>query len=111
MLRSELNDLVEKQLKSDREEALSERKAGALLNGCVVLFTAVAFVIVRLCTWALGWRDFSIRDLEWGAGIVVVILFGGWAFSHFDWTIRDKRLIRIELKIDRLLDELEKLRE
>jgi len=97
-------EMVEKQLAADREAALTETKSVTKVNAIIFCVVLVGIVGYRTVTWLFFGQAFSIQDFEWAAAVMVLMVIISRFFAALDWTVRDKRLIRTELRVKELLE-------
>lgn len=105
MKNQEIAEVVKRQLNDDREEAASNRKFLLIVSGIVLVLLALIFIAVRF-VGSIFWGEQPL-SISAAAEILVsipLILVGQWLISHFDGTIRDRRFVRMELKLDALAD-------
>ncbi len=98
-------------LKSERERIEADAKYGAgwviLMTGLLWVFFAGLFVWHAIQSVTSGAR-FPWRDLWSEIGTIAIVFAVAWVYYRLNSSrkMRDARLIRIELKLDKLLEEM-----
>jgi hypothetical protein len=99
---------AEAEYKKEREGIRADVKVGFYLLLFVYIFLGVVFGAIYVVKWMIVGGDFlpSNHDAVW----IIAIVVGGIPFSYvLEWQdrkreVREQRLIRLEMKIDVLLD-------
>jgi uncharacterized membrane protein len=96
-------------LKSEREEAKADAKSGTGLGAIVLIAICIACVAFQVVISVFTGTHFSwSQEVGFACVVYAAAVVAYWINARFSASRerRDARLIRIELKLDRLLDEM-----
>jgi hypothetical protein len=98
---------AEIQYKSEREDVRDARKSGFFRYIILLVVVGIVFGVIHLAEWMFDGGSLipSGRDVAWASGGIVFTLAGGYLSERYEEekSIREQRLVRIELKIDAVL--------
>jgi hypothetical protein len=100
---------AEKKYDREQEDIRHESKAGFAFQILLVVVMAFLFVIGHLVEWMFDGGNLipSGSEVAWALGGLAITLAGGYISERYEEakSMREQRLIRLEMKIDTLLDK------
>jgi hypothetical protein len=104
---------AEEKYNRERADIRHESKVGFALQFLMLFVVAIVLVLAHLAEWIFSGGNLipSGRDAAWAAGSIAFVLAGIYLSERFEEakSIREQRLIRLEMKIDALLDKHERI--
>jgi hypothetical protein len=99
---------AEEKYNRERENIRHESKVGFALQFLMLFVVVIILVVIHLAEWMFSGGSLipNGRDAAWAAGSIAFVLAGAYLSERYEEakSIREQRLIRLEMKIDVLLD-------
>lgn len=104
----EFSRAAEEQLRKEQKEAREENKGSfwPIMGGVAIV--GIIYLVSHAAQWLLGYATLLPNRtdvLDMAGGLTLIIIVGGF-FDAYQraMRVRDKRLIRVEMKLDALLE-------